>query len=149
MSEQQRSDVVLAVEGELARMVRMTRRVLLHHATRFAEGVTPAGYWVMRYIAMNHPTAPGTLVAELDMDKSAVSRHLRTLHELGFVTGEPDPADRRARLFAPSAAALARMAELKAETQSLYADAFDDWADADLTAFARLLTEFNDRIERR
>jgi DNA-binding MarR family transcriptional regulator len=144
-----RTEAILAVEGEMARIVRATRAFLLENAARFSTELPPSGFWVLRYIVKNAPTAPGTIVAHIGMDKSVVSRHLRLLKDLGFVTSVPDPADGRASLYEPTPATLERMAAIRHEVQSTYAGALDAWTDADLHQFVRLLTTFNDTLDRR
>jgi DNA-binding MarR family transcriptional regulator len=149
VSSEERTEAVLAVEGEMARIVRATRAFLLENATRFSSELPPSGFWVLRYVVKNAPVAPGAIVAQVGMDKSVVSRHLRLLKDLGFVTSVPDPADGRASLYDPTAAALQRMEEIRHEVQASYAGVLDDWSDADVREFVRLLGAFNDRMERR
>ncbi|MCS5734280.1 MarR family winged helix-turn-helix transcriptional regulator [Herbiconiux daphne] len=144
-----RADAILAIEGEMARLVRAVRATILENALRFSPGVQPSGYSVLRHLVAHHPTTPAAIIAALGMDKSAVSRQLRILKDLGFVTGVPDPDDRRASLYAPTPLALERMERLRLEVQADYAGALDDWHSDDVEQFVRLLGEFNDRIERR
>jgi DNA-binding MarR family transcriptional regulator len=144
-----RAAALLAVEGEMARIVRAVRVTLLENAVRFSPELQPSGYLVLRQIVANHPTPPGGIIASVGMDKSAVSRQLRILKDLGFVTSEPDPDDRRASLYSPTAETLERMESIRLGIQAAYADSLDDWSENDLTQFVRLLGAFNDRIERR
>jgi DNA-binding MarR family transcriptional regulator len=143
-----RATALLAVEGEMARIVRAVRITLLENAVRFSPAIQPSGYLVLRHIVANHPTPPGAIIASVGMDKSAVSRQLRILKDHGFVTSEPDPDDRRASLYAPTDETLERMASIHRDVQVAYADVFDDWSENDLAQFVRLLGAFNDRIER-
>ncbi len=149
VSSSDRTDAILAVEGEMARILRRVRMVVQHHAQLFSPELQPSGYLVLGFIVKHHPTPPGEIIAQLGIDKSALSRQLRVLKDLGFVTSEPDPGDGRASLYAPTEATVERMTSIRRETQSLYADVFEDWSDADVAQFVRLLGEFNDRIERR
>lgn len=144
-----RTTALLAVEAEMARIVRAVRITLLESAVRFSPEIQPSGYLVLRHIVANHPTPPGAIIASVGMDKSAVSRQLRILKDLGFVTSEPDPDDRRASLYAPTAETLERMERIRRDVQTAYADTLDDWSENDLAQFVRLLGAFNDRIERR
>jgi DNA-binding MarR family transcriptional regulator len=144
-----RAEAVSAIEGEMGRLVRSVRRAVLANAERFSAELQPSGYSVLQYIVKHHPTAPGTIIQALGMDKSALSRQLRTLKELGFVSSEPDPEDGRAHLYTPTALTLERVARMRAETKEVYAEALDGWPTPDVQEFVRLLGEFNDRTERR
>lgn len=147
--ETARSEAVAAIEGEMGRLVRSVRRAVLHNAERFSADLQPSGYSVLQYIVKHHPTAPGAIIQAMRMDKSALSRQLRTLKELGFVTSVPDPDDGRAQLYAPTDVTLDRLEQMRAETKEDYADALDGWPTPDVQEFVRLLGEFNDRTERR
>ncbi len=144
-----RSRAVSAIEGEMSRLVRTVRQAVLRNAERFSVELQPSGYSVLQYIVKHHPTSPGSIIQATRMDKSALSRQLRTLKDLGFVSSVPDPGDGRAQLYAPTDLTLARLEEMRAETKELYADALDDWPTPDVQEFVRLLGEFNDRTERR
>lgn len=133
----------------MARIARATRAFLLENANRFSSELPPSGFWVLRYVVKNAPVAPGAIVAQVGMDKSVVSRHLRLLRDLGFVTSVPDPADGRASLYEPTRAALKRMDDIRHEVQAAYAGVLDDWSDDDVREFVRLLAAFNDRLEAR
>ena len=146
---EERSGALLAVESEMGRLVRAIRSTLLQNALRFSSEVQPSGYSVLRYIVANNPTPPGAIIAHVGMDKSAVSRQLRVLKDLGFVTSAPAPDDRRASLYSPTPLALSRLDEVHREIKAAYADVLDDWSDTDVSEFVRLLGAFNDRMERR
>ncbi|MGD8195037.1 MarR family winged helix-turn-helix transcriptional regulator [Herbiconiux sp. P18] len=149
IAESARAEAVSAIEGEMARLVRSVRRAVLHNAERFSAELQPSGYSVLQYIVKNHPTAPGAIIHAMRMDKSALSRQLRTLKEQGFVSSVPDPDDGRAQLYAPTPLTLERLERMRAETMEDYADALDGWPTPDVQEFVRLLGEFNDRTERR
>ncbi len=133
----------------MARLVRAVRVMIHGNALRFSPEVQPSGYAVLRYVIVHGPTPPGAVINGLGMDKSAVSRQLRILKDLGFVTSVPDPDDRRASLYAPTDETLERMERLRLEIKADYSGMLDDWSDDDLETFVRLLGLFNDRIERR
>jgi DNA-binding MarR family transcriptional regulator len=149
VSAPDRTDAILAVEGEMARVLRAVRATVQQNAERFSPELQPSGYLVLGHVAKHHPVAPGDIVAAMGIDKSALSRQLRILKDLGFVESRPDPADGRSSLFAPTEAAVARLASIREDTRSTYAAVFADWSDDDLGHFVRLLGAFTDRIERR
>jgi DNA-binding MarR family transcriptional regulator len=133
----------------MSRLVRSVRRAVLRNAERFSAELQPSGYSVLQYIVRNHPTAPAPIIQALGVDKSALSRQLRVLKELGFASSEPDPDDGRAQLYSPTALTLERLERMRAETSEVYAEALDGWPTAEVQEFVRLLGEFNDRTDRR
>ncbi len=133
----------------MGRLVRALRSTLLQNALEFSSEVQPSGYSVLRSIVANDRTPPAAIIAHVGMDKSAVSRQLRVLKDLGFVTSAPDPDDRRTSLYSPTPRALARIEEVHRQVKDAYADVLDDWSDDDVSDFVRLLGSFNDRMERR
>jgi len=148
-AEPSRAAASLSIEGEMARLVRSVRASLHESALRFSPDVQPSGYTVLRSVVTSHPATPAAIIVATGMDKSAVSRQLRILKDLGFVTNVPDPDDRRASLYAPTPLALERMDRVRLEVQADYTGLLDGWPIDDVDQFARLLGEFNDRIERR
>ncbi|GAA2249479.1 MarR family transcriptional regulator [Herbiconiux moechotypicola] len=144
-----RSEAILGVEGEMTKVLRAVRTIVHRNAGLFSEELQPSGYLVLGHIAKHHPTAPGDIVARMGIDKSALSRQLRTLKELGFVTSEADPADGRSSLFSPTEETVRRLAEIRERTHTVYEELFAEWSDGDLSEFVRLLGMFTEGLERR
>jgi DNA-binding MarR family transcriptional regulator len=140
-------DAVTAVEAQLVRIAQVVKATLRKNSSAFSPELQPSGYSVLRFIAANHPTPPSMIVAHVGMDKSAVSRQLRILEDLGFISSIPDPEDRRARLFTPTAATIERVESLRAEARGTYLEIFADWPEHDRAEFVRLLRTFTDRID--
>jgi DNA-binding MarR family transcriptional regulator len=145
VTDRQRS--LARVEDDMVRIMRTVRATVVRNASAFSPEVQPSGYSIMTYIAQHHPTPPSAIVGHTGMDKSAVSRQLRILKDLGFVTCSPDPSDKRADLYAPTPQALDRLERLRADARAAYAEIFDEWTDDDLERFAELLTSFTERVE--
>ena len=75
--------------------------------------------------------------------RTTVSRQVQSLVDLGLVERQPDPEDRRATLLAVSADGIARMAQVSRERSDRFAQRLSDWSEADLSAFAGQLAEYN------
>jgi DNA-binding MarR family transcriptional regulator len=89
---------------------------------------------------------PSTVAAELGLDMSTISRHVRALHDDGYVGRTPDPDDGRAcRLSAtPAGAELVRQAwERRIHAISA---AVASWPEADREALTRLLVRLADDL---
>lgn len=59
------------------------------------QGVDVAALLMLHRLASDGPKRPSDLAAEMGLDLSTVSRHVKTLDDGGLVTREADPADRR------------------------------------------------------
>lgn len=106
--------------------VRFTRELILHC------NLTPARYDMMRVIGVyEHGVSPGTLTWVLGVTAPVVSRMLKSLEALGFLTRERNPRDGRLRIV--------RITERGrvALTMAIAATVEDDQADA---IVARLVT---------
>ncbi len=77
------------------------------------------------------------------MDKGGVSRQVQSLVDLGLVERQPDPEDRRAAVLAASADGIARLAEVSRARSDRFAEKLSSWSEADLSAFAGQLAEYN------
>lgn len=74
----------------------------------------PRGYLVLAVAGQGEPSSQGALAQHLGVDRTAMTYLLDDLEAAGFVERRPDPADRRARRVALTAAGSARLRELKA-----------------------------------
>lgn len=99
----------------------------------------PLGYQVLTSIASGKANTAGALVEGLQTDKSAVSRHVRQLEEMGFVDSVRDPEDGRARLLVATGLAHERIAIARATYEGRLGERLRAWSAADLDHFADLL----------
>lgn len=84
------------------------------------EGATPGSTRAVVVVLGDLVSHPGTTVGEVaartGLPQSQVSTAVARLAEVGSVTAEADPADRRRRLIRPAAKPSARVAEVRATT---------------------------------
>lgn len=99
----------------------------------------PFGYQVLTSIATGKATSAGAIIERLQTDKSAVSRQVRQLEELGLVESVPDPDDRRARVLVATDLAQERVAIARARYEGRMAERLGAWSAADLDHFVELL----------
>jgi DNA-binding MarR family transcriptional regulator len=97
-----------------------------------AEGLARRGYADLRPALLavaQHISAPGTRVTELAarawLTKATVVHAVDELERLGYVTREPDPTDRRAKLVVPTA----RAREAEEVAREVIADLRNAWAE--------------------
>ncbi|MGB3374773.1 MAG: MarR family winged helix-turn-helix transcriptional regulator, partial [Microbacterium sp.] len=110
----QLDDAITRVERELGRLFARIRISWREAATTVHPDLQPLGYQVLVSILSGEATTAGAIVERLQTDKSAVSRQVRQLTELGLVESIRDPEDRRARTLAATDLAKERVAIARA-----------------------------------
>jgi DNA-binding MarR family transcriptional regulator len=117
---------------------------------RRAAGVTPvdqAGLVVLHRLACAPAVRPSDIAADLGLDASTVSRHLRTLEQLALVDRTDDPDDRRAQRVSLSDRGREVLDRAIAQRQAVVAAALTGWSEADRRTLERLLVRLADDLE--
>lgn len=127
------------VEHELGRLFARIRVGWREAAATVHPDLQPLGYQVLTSIAGGKATSARAIIERLQTDKSAVSRHVRQLEELGLVESIPDPEDRRARVLVATPLAQERIALARAQYEGRIGERLRSWTAADLDHFADLL----------
>lgn len=136
------SDLDLAVarvEHELAGLFARIRVSWREAAVTVHPDLQPLGYQVLTSIATGKATSAGAIIERLQTDKSAVSRQVRQLEELGLVESVRDPDDRRARVLVATDLAQERVAAARARYEARLGERLRAWSADDLDHFADLL----------
>ncbi len=136
----------MQIEEGISVLFRNTKMRLKDYSERLDPELQPAGYTILRYVMSREPIRAADIATALGMDKSAVSRQLTSLREIGLLETHPDPADGRATLLASSEKARTALASFQASFRSAYREVLSTWDDSDVDNFARLLRKFNDGI---
>jgi len=127
------------VERELGRLFARIRIGWREAAATVHPDLQPLGYQVLVGIVSGEATTAGQIIERVQADKSAVSRQVRHLTELGLVDSIRDPDDRRARSLAPTELARERVAAARAAYEERIGARLRDWSAGDLNHFAELL----------
>jgi DNA-binding MarR family transcriptional regulator len=143
-SDAAREAFALDIEQGVAVLYRASKARVKRLVEHLDPEMQTAGYLVLRYVMANEPIRAGDVALGLSMDKSAVSRQLTMLRDSGLLETRPDPEDGRASLVVGSAKANERLDEFRVELKSDYQRILASWDAADIEAFARLLTKFNE-----
>lgn len=130
---------VARVEHELGRLFARIRIGWRDAAASVHPDLQPLGYQVLTSIVSGKANTAGAIIERLQTDKSAVSRHVRQLEELGLVESVPDPDDRRARRLVATELAEQRVAIARATYKGRIGDRLRAWSADDLQHFADLL----------
>lgn len=130
---------VARVEHELGRLFARIRVGWREAAVTVHPDLQPLGYQVLTSIASGKATSASAIIERLQTDKSAVSRQVRQLEELGLVESIPDPEDRRARVLVATDLAQERIAIARARYEGRIGERLRTWSASDLEHFVEML----------
>ncbi|WP_234660867.1 MarR family winged helix-turn-helix transcriptional regulator [Agromyces marinus] len=130
---------IASVEEQFAVVFTRARVVWAESAKLVHPDLQPAGYKLLSTIVRSGTTNAHVLAEHLDMDKSAVSRQVRQLEQLGLVESRADERDGRARVLAPTPLARERVAEVRAANQARLRGALRDRPVEELRILADVL----------
>ena len=117
-------------------MARMGRRLRQRTAEQDLDFAT---FVLLKTVAHLEPLRLSTLAAELDLDASTVSRHVKSLEDRGLLVRTTDPDDGRASQVALSEAGTARIHAAGERRRELIGSLVADWSDQDREDLRRLL----------
>lgn len=139
LGDEELDQAVTRVEQELGRLFARIRIGWREAAATVHPDLQPLGYQVLTSIATGKATSAGAIIERLQTDKSAVSRQVRQLEQLGLVESVPDPEDRRARVLVATDLAQERVALARSRYEGRIGERLRNWTAADLDHFADLL----------
>ena len=132
---------VARVEHELGRLFARIRVGWREAAVTVPPDLQPLGYQVLPSILAGRAASAGALIERLQTDKSAVSRQVRQLEQLGLVESIPDPEDGRARVLVATPLAEERVALARSRYEGRIGERLRGWTAADLDHFANLVAD--------
>ncbi|WEK62800.1 MAG: MarR family transcriptional regulator [Candidatus Microbacterium colombiense] len=132
-------EAISRVEHELGSLFARIRISWREAAVSVHPDLQPLGYQVLTSIATGKATSAGAIIERLQTDKSAVSRQVRQLEQLGLVESVQDPEDRRARVLVATPLAQEKIALARSRYEKRIGERLRRWSAADLDHFADLL----------
>jgi DNA-binding MarR family transcriptional regulator len=136
-------ELLLGIEAGIAQLFRSGRSALRDYANGFHPELQPTGFNILRMIFTCAPAQAGTIIQLTGLDKSAVSRQIRVLRDLGLVDTQPDPNDGRSSYLVPTPLAEERMEILRQRVKNDYRDRLGEWTTDELATFSAMLDRFN------
>jgi DNA-binding MarR family transcriptional regulator len=103
------------------------------------DGIEKGALLVLGEAAQLGPVRASTLAAEIRLDLSTVSRHLRALSDAGMVSRSTDSTDARAQVITVTRQGQALLAKALASRAAALAPAVADWDPADVRTLETLL----------
>lgn len=101
-------------QGQLNLIFARARTLWKESAAQLHPELQPSGYKLLTFVARAGSTNAHQLAECFEMDKSVVSRQVRTLEDLGLLESRPDDHDGRLRVLTATLAARAALAEVRA-----------------------------------
>ena len=141
LPEESRDAAIGRLEQELGGVIGRIRASWRDAAAQVHPDLQPLGHQVLVAIASGKATSATAIVDRLQTDKSAVSRHVRQLEDLGLVESRPDADDRRARVLAATDTARERLALARRRYQTRMGERLTHWSVDDLGRVADLLRD--------
>jgi len=102
---------------------------------------------MLHRLACDGPKRPSDLAAEVGLDLSTVSRHVRALEDGGLVTREADPDDGRSFWLSITAAGAEITQAGLQRRERMVDDALNRWDAGDADALRRLLRRLADDLD--
>lgn len=145
-SRDERDRSLETLETEVAVLVRRARRVIALRATMIHPDLLPTSYVVLSVLNERGPLRASQIAEVFTLDKGAVSRQVQHLTDLGLVTREPDPDDRRAQVISLTDFARARLAEVLVARRRRLRERLGHWDDEQLDSFLDGLRLYNSAL---
>lgn len=137
------TDVIAALEQQLGAMFATVRTLVKDRAAQVHPDLAAAGYTVLATLVRSGPRHAVSLAESLYLDKSAISRIVKQLTDLGLVERRPDPDDGRAFFLAATPDAVRRVGEVQVEHRRRLYEFLGTWPEGDIRQLTALLKRLN------
>ncbi|MET0736101.1 MAG: MarR family transcriptional regulator [Microbacterium sp.] len=134
-----RTAAVRALESEFSELINHMRRLIAENAERMSPGLLPGAYKTFTTIVRRERITLSALAEALIADKGQVSRTVRELEDLGFVTRTPDPDDGRSSLLSATSWGMERLEAARMPQENTLISVLEEWSVDDVRELTRLL----------
>ena len=136
-----------SIERQLTVLLRRGNRV--HLFTEHGDiALDRSAYGILCQLADEGPQRLGALASAFQLDPSTITRQVQPLVEKGLTVRRTDPKDGRAYILDLTASGREVLERTRGERRARLQGALEDWSEADLADFSRLLKEFNASVDR-
>ncbi|WP_024792910.1 MarR family winged helix-turn-helix transcriptional regulator [Tomitella biformata] len=139
----QKLESVRMFEREIRVLMRNIRQSAEHRARLIHPELQASTYQVLLFVAENQPTRAWAIADCLNMDKGAISRHVTTLQELGFIERDCDPLDRRAQVLSLTSVGKEQIGAATERRRAELGHRLQGWSEGELGHFTEQLARFN------
>ncbi|MEK3704100.1 MarR family transcriptional regulator [Paenibacillus sp. FSL R7-0198] len=138
-----RTALELALGEQIHALISASHALNVRSAERFDANLQPAAFQLVRWLYSYGPTSAAALAEANAMDRSSVSRLIKQLEKLGYVSKEQDPKDRRGVLLSLTELGQQSTVGALKEKESAFYDRISRWDDKELELFTAMLRQFN------
>lgn len=107
-------ELLAEFQGQLNLIFARARSLWRESAARVHPDLSPSGYKLLAFIGHAENANAHRIADRFDMDKSAISRHVRILEDLGLIESRPDEQDGRLRVLTATPEARERLSAIRA-----------------------------------
>ena len=132
-------EAIAEVEEQMSMLFNRARLIWKEAAQKVHPDLQPAAYKLLSTIVRLGSANAHVLAEMFEMDKSVVSRQVRTLEEFGLVETRADERDGRVRVLVATPIAEERVREVREGNQQRLRAVLRDHPETDLRNFAELL----------
>jgi len=147
-ADREAAAAVDSLEAAFRRVTQVTKRSIGSMAASVHPELRHAGWIVVTVVHRGgqdgQPVTVGEIIAETGMDKSVVSRQLRSLNDWGLVEMTRSAADARVVVVEPTALARERFQAVRARQREFYSAILADWSEGDIAKLEELLNRLAD-----
>jgi DNA-binding MarR family transcriptional regulator len=130
---------IASVEEQFGTLIRMVRANWKDAAAAVHPDLQPVGYKILGSLVHSGRMPASRLVETLSVDKSVLSRQVKLMEQLGFISVAVDPDDGRARLLEATPLGVERITAVHTTNQARLRERLRQWSPDDLERFAELL----------
>ncbi|MFW0782920.1 MarR family winged helix-turn-helix transcriptional regulator [Gordonia sp. CPCC 206044] len=138
------SDPITDLEAELADFWRRGRARTRARARAIDPRLDPTCYPLLILLSRHDAIPTSKLVADLELEKSTVTRQIDAVERLGLVERRPDPCDARARIVALTQVGRQKLDDVVALAVSNWRERLSQWDPADIRQLTELLRRLDD-----
>jgi DNA-binding MarR family transcriptional regulator len=139
MTEPAVEDALARVERSFHKLGAISKQAARAQSSQAHPEMRPAGWIVFRVVSMLEPVPVADIIAETGMDKSVVSRQLKSLREWGLIEVGRHVDDARVVVVRTSELGRQRADAVRSVLRSRYRTAFESWDEHDVETLADLL----------
>ncbi|MBA2937226.1 MarR family transcriptional regulator [Paenibacillus sp. CGMCC 1.16610] len=138
-----RKGLEVELGNQLNALISAVHALNVRAATKFDSSIQPAAFHIVRWLYSYGPTNAAKLADSTAMDRSSVSRLIKQLQLLGYVTREVSPNDGRGVMLSLTEKGKQQVIEALNEKESVYYERLSNWGDVELQEFISMLKHFN------
>ncbi|WP_406203029.1 MarR family transcriptional regulator [Kitasatospora sp. NBC_01560] len=146
MSTVSDDEYLMAVEREVALLFRRGRARVAEMSRRVHPRLEGMAYSMLAYVEQAGQVRVTDVGVHFSVGKATVSRQIRALEELGLVSREVDPLDRRSALVSLTEDGRRRFLGARDARMERVRALMANWSEEDVVRFAELLHRFNDVV---